>query len=150
MGCALLLWPCVLGVVTPYKALAQSYQRYSDGLVSVQARKVADEDQRIGFEVCAQMLRQEKVCPLEIRLSFWEASGRLLAQAASVLRPEPSVPACHRIVLPDEAKDMSRWEISRFRCQRQSVRERPMEENGSVAPAHREITAWASCRPCGQ
>jgi hypothetical protein len=96
----------------------------------VHARKVPDQGQRIGFEVCAQLLRKEKVCPVEVRLSFWEASGRLLAQVSSVLRPASSAPACRWIALPEHAKDMSRWEISRFRCQRHGVQERPMDGNG--------------------
>jgi hypothetical protein len=81
------LCPCVVAAVAPQTA-AQGYQQYSDGSVSVQAREVADQDQRIGFEVCARLLRQEMACPLEVRLNFWEASCRFLAQTSSVLRPE--------------------------------------------------------------
>ena len=86
---ARVMWLClyVLAAVAP-QAAAQSYQQYSDGSVSVQARKVADQDQRIGFEVRARLLRQEMACPLEARLNFWKASGRFLAQTSSVLRPE--------------------------------------------------------------
>jgi hypothetical protein len=129
MARVVLLCLCVVAAAAP-QAAAQSYQEYSDGSVSVGARKVMDQDQRIGFEVCAQWLRQEMACPLEVRLNFWEASGRFLAQASSVLRPEFSAPICQGIPLPEEAKAMSRWEIARFRCQRQGVQEWRMDWNG--------------------
>jgi hypothetical protein len=97
---------------------AQSYQRHSDGLVSVQARKVVDEAQQTSFRVCVQLVRPERVCPVEIRLNFRDASGRLLGQASPVLAPELPAPACTTIDLPAGATDMSRWEIARFRCHR--------------------------------
>jgi hypothetical protein len=100
---------------------AQSYQRHSDGLVSVHARKVVDEAQQISFLVCAQLVRPDRVCPVEIRLNFRDASGRLLGQASPILAPELRAPACKTIDLPAGATDMSRWEIARFRCYRPEV-----------------------------
>jgi len=140
MARVVLLCLCVIAAVSS-QATAQSYQQYSDGSVSVQARKVVDQDQRIGFEVCARLLRQEMACPLEVRLNFWEASGRFLAQTSSVLRPELSAPICQSIPLPEEARAMSRWEIARFRCQRQGARDRSADGHTSADLTHREVMA---------
>src|SRR5512143_1215850 len=104
-----LLCLCAVVGVLP-QAAAQSYQQYSDGSVTVQAKKVVDQDRRIGFEVCARLLRKEMACPLEVHLNFWEASGRFLAQTSSVLHPEFSAAICQSILLPEEAKGMSRCE----------------------------------------
>lgn len=104
-------------IISRPAAAAQGYQRYSDGLFSVGARKVVAQDRRIGFEVCAQMVKQEIGCPLEVRLNFWGPSGRFLSQTSSVLRIDSSAAVCQTILLPEEAQDMVRWEIARFRCQ---------------------------------
>ena len=61
MGRALIVCFCVLTVLAPQAALAQSYQQYSDGLVSVTVKRVLETEQRIAFDVCAQLMRQEKV-----------------------------------------------------------------------------------------
>jgi hypothetical protein len=74
---------CVLAAIAPHAA-AQSYQQYSDGLVAVKAKQVLDQDQRIAIDVCAQLMRQEKVRPLEIRLNLWGTSGRFVMQLSSV------------------------------------------------------------------
>jgi hypothetical protein len=140
MARVVVLCLCVVVAIAP-QAAAQSYQEYSDGSVSVRTRKVVDQDQRIGFEVCARLLRQEMACPLEVRLNFWEASGRFLAQASSVLRPEFSAPICQSIPLPEEAKAMSRWEIARFRCQRQGARDWSADGRTPADLTHREVMA---------
>jgi hypothetical protein len=101
----------------PSLALAQSYQHSSDGLVAVHVNKVIEADQSVGFDVCAQLVRQEKVGPLEVHLNFWGTPGGILAQASSVLRPESAAPVCQRISLPARAGGYGRWEISRFRFQ---------------------------------
>jgi hypothetical protein len=116
----LLLLLALLGVL-PSVALGQSYQHASDGLVAVHAKKIVGEDHRIGFDVCAQLMRQEEVGPLEVRLNFWGTSGGILAQASSVLRPESAAPVCQRILLPARARGYGRWEISRLRFQRNSI-----------------------------
>jgi len=67
---SLLLLLALFGVL-PSVALGQSYQHASDGLVAVHAKKIVGEDHRIGFDVCAQLMRQEEVGPLEVRLNFW-------------------------------------------------------------------------------
>jgi hypothetical protein len=97
---------------------AQSYQRHSDGLVSVHARKVVDAGQPIAFLVCAQLSRSEPVCPIEVRLNFRAASGTVLGQVSPVLVPEVGAPVCRTVDLPAQARSMTRWEIARFRCQR--------------------------------
>jgi hypothetical protein len=71
--------------------------------------------------VCAQLMRQEEVGPLEVRLNFWGTSGGILAHASSVLRPESAAPVCQRILLPARARGYGRWEISRLRFQRNSM-----------------------------
>jgi hypothetical protein len=78
-------------------------------------------------------------CPLEARLNFWKASVRFLAQTSSVLRPEFSAPVCQRIPLPEEAQDMSRWEISRFRCRRQGARDASADGHTYADLTHREV-----------
>jgi hypothetical protein len=140
MARVVLLFFCVVAAVSS-RAAAQSYQQYSDGSVSVQVRKVVDQDQRIGFEVCARLLRQEMACPLEVRLNFWEVSGRFLVQTSSVLHPELSAPICQSIPLPEEARAMSRWEIARFRCQRQGARGRSVDGHTPADPTHLEVMA---------
>lgn len=101
----------------PSLALAQSYQHSSDGLVTVHVKQVVAADQSVGFEVCAQLLRQEQVGPLEVRLNFWGTSGGMLAHASSLLHPETAAPVCRRVLLPARARNFGRWEISRFRFQ---------------------------------
>jgi hypothetical protein len=101
----------------PSVALAQSYQHSSDGLVVIHVKKVVEADRSIGFDVCAQLVRQEQVGPLEVRLNFWGTPGGMLAQTSSILRPEPSAPVCQRALLPARARNYGRWEISRFRFQ---------------------------------
>jgi len=109
---------CILAAIAPHAA-GQSYQQYSDGLVSVKAKQVWDQDQRVAIDVCAQLTRQEKVRPLEIRLNLWGPSGRFMMQLSSTLYPELSSPACHRIQLPPEVRDLGRWEIARFHLREQ-------------------------------
>jgi hypothetical protein len=111
---------CILVAVAPHAA-GQSYQQYSDGLVSVKAKQVLDQDQRIAIDVCAQLMRQEKVGPLEIRVNLWGASGRFVTQLSSVLYPELSASACQRIQVPPEVKDLGRWEIARFHFLREQT-----------------------------
>ena len=114
-----LLWVSAL----PSWAPAQAYQRYSDGLVSVHARTVEDQNLGVAFDVCTQLLRPDARCPLlEVRLNFWDRAGRFLVQASSVLRPDVGTPVCQRVRLPAEARNMQRWEIARFRCQREGSR----------------------------
>jgi hypothetical protein len=115
-----LLSLCVLAAVAPHAA-AQSYQQFSDGLVAVKAKQVLDQDQRIAIDVCAQLMRQEKVRPLEIRLNLWGTSGRFVMQLSSVLYPELSSPVCQRIQLPPEVRDLGRWEIARFHVLREQA-----------------------------
>ncbi len=105
-------------IVLPSLALAQSYQHTSDGLVAVHVKKIVTEDRSTGFDVCAQLMRQEEVAPLEVRLNFWGTSGGLLAQTSSSLHPEYSVPACQRIALPAAARGFGRWEVSRLHFRR--------------------------------
>lgn len=121
MGRALVVCLCVLTAVTPGTALAQSYQQYSDGLVSVTAKKVLEPDQRIAFEVCAQLMRQENVGPLQIRLNLWGASGGFVRQLSLVLQPEVSTPVCQRIQVPPETMDVGRWEVARFHFLREQT-----------------------------
>lgn len=104
---------CVLGAVAPPPVRAESYQQYSDGLVSVTAKKVVEPGQGIAFEVCAQLMRQEKIGPLQIRLNLW-GTGALLGQLSSVLQPELSTPVCQRIQVPQEIEGIGRWEVARF------------------------------------
>lgn len=118
MGRALFLFLCVLVAVAPQAALAQSYQQCSDGLISVTAKKVLEAEQGIAFDVCAQLIRQEKVSPVEIHLNFWRATGGILGQASSVMLPEFSAPRCQRVALEGNAAELRRWEISRLRYQR--------------------------------
>ena len=110
---AVFLSLCVLAVLASHAA-GQSYQQYSDGLVSVKAKQVLDQQQRIVFDVCAQLMRQEKVGPLQVRLTLWGGSGEFVTQVSSVLYPELSNPVCQRIQLPPEVRDLGRWEIARF------------------------------------
>ena len=118
MGRALIVCFCVLTVLAPQAALAQSYQQYSDGLVSVTVKRVLETEQRIAFDVCAQLMRQEKVGPVEIHLNFWRATGGILGQASAVMLPEMSAPRCQRVALEGNAAHLQRWEISRLRYQR--------------------------------
>ena len=118
MGRAPIVCLCVLAALAPQAALAQSYQQYSDGLVSVTAKRVLDAERGIAFDVCAQLLRQETVGPVEIHLNFWRATGGILGQASSVLLPEMSAPRCQRVALEGNAAQLQRWEISRLRYQR--------------------------------
>jgi hypothetical protein len=111
---ALLVVLALFGAL-PSLALAQSYQDSNDGLVAVHVKKVLHADQSVAFDVCAQLLRQEKMGPLEVRLNYWKASGGMLAQASSVLRPASDAPVCQRILLPARARGYERWEISRLR-----------------------------------
>jgi len=113
-----LLSLCVLAAMAPQVALAQSYQKYNDGLVSVTAKKVLEAEQGIAFDVCAQLIRQEKVSPVEIHLNFWRATGGILGQASAVMLPEMSAPRCQRVALEGNAAQLQRWEISRLRYQR--------------------------------
>ena len=116
-----LLSLCVLAAMAPQVALAQSYQKYNDGLVSVTARKVVDQDQLIAFDVCAQLMRQENVGPLQIRLNLWGASGGFVKQLSSVVSPELSTPVCQRITLPPDVRNLGRWEIARFHFLREQT-----------------------------
>jgi len=111
---------CIVAAFAPHAA-GQSYQQYSDGLVSVKAKQVLDRDQRIAIDVCAQLTRQEKVRPLEIRLNLWGPSGRFMMQLSSTLYPELSSPVCQRIQLPLEVRDLGRWEIARFHFLREQT-----------------------------
>ena len=111
---------CILAAIAPHAA-GQSYQQYSDGLVSVKAKQVWDQDQRVAIDVCAQLTRQEKVRPLEIRLNLWGPSGRFMMQLSSTLYPEFSSPVCQRIQLPPEVRDFGRWEIARFHFLREQI-----------------------------
>ena len=111
---------CILAAIAPHAA-GQSYQQYSDGLVSVKAKQVWDQDQRVAIDVCAQLTRQEKVRPLEIRLNLWGPSGRFMKQLSSTLYPELSSPVCRRIQLPPEVRDFGRWEIARFQVLREQA-----------------------------
>jgi hypothetical protein len=117
MQCILFVCACLLAATMPQAAGAQSYQQYSDGLVVVTAKKVADPEGPIAFDVCAQLIRQEKVSPLEIHLNFWRATGGIMAQASAVVLPELSAPRCQRVALEGNAAELRRWEISRFRYQ---------------------------------
>jgi hypothetical protein len=108
----------VLGAVAPQAAPAQSYQQYSDGLVSVTVKKIVEPGQGIAFDVCAQLIRQEKVNPVEIHLNVWRATGGILAQASSVMLPEWSTLRCQRVALEGNASELQRWEISRLRYRR--------------------------------
>jgi hypothetical protein len=117
---AVFLSLCILVAVAPHAA-GQSYQQHSDGLVSVKAKQVLDQDQRIAIDVCAQLLRQEKVRPLEIRLNLWGTSGRFVTQLSSVVYPELSASVCQRIQLPPEVGDFGRWEIARFHFLREQT-----------------------------
>jgi len=112
---------CILVAVAPQAVQAESYQQYSDGLVSVTAKKVLGPDQRIAFDVCAQLMRQEKVGPLQIRLNLWGASGGFVRQLSSVLQPELSTPVCQRIQVPLEARNVGRWEVARFQFLREQT-----------------------------
>jgi len=121
---ALFMCLCVLAAVAPQAAFAESHQQYSDGLVSVTAKKVLEPDQRIAIDVCAQLMRQEKVGPLQIRLNLWGPSGGFVRQLSSVLHPELSTPVCQRIQVPLEARDVGRWEIARFHFRREQTPDR--------------------------
>jgi len=113
MGRAVFMCCCVLLAVAPQAARAQSYQQYSDGLVSVTAKKVVDP-QGVAFDVCAQLMRQERVGALQVRLNLWKASGGLVRQLSSVLHPEIAIPVCQRIQVPPETGYFGRWEVARF------------------------------------
>lgn len=118
------MWPLlsaclVFCVLLPAPTAAQRYQRASDGLVAVHVRRIVEAERPIGFTVCAQLMRQEQVTALEVRLNFWGKAGGILAQASSILRPGVSAPVCRQIPVPQGAKEFERWEISRFRIQRQ-------------------------------
>ena len=117
---AVFLSLCVLAAVAPHAA-GQSYQQYSDGLVSVKAKQVLDQGQRVAFDVCAQLMRQKDVGPLQIRLNLWGTSGEFVTQLSSVLYPELSVAVCQRIQLPPEVRDLGRWEIARFHFLREQT-----------------------------
>jgi len=114
---------CILAAVASHAA-GQSYQQYSDGLVSVKAKQVLDRNQRVTFDVCAQLMRQEKVGPLQIRLNLWGRSGEFVTQLSSVLYPEFSSPVCQRVQLPPEIRDLGRWEIARFHFLREQTPQR--------------------------
>jgi hypothetical protein len=111
---------CILVAVGPYAA-GQSYQQYSDGLVSVTAKKVLDQDHLVAFDICAQLMRQENMGPLQIRLNLWGASGEFVRQLSSVLTPEISTPVCQRITLPPDVRNLGRWEIARFHFLREQT-----------------------------
>jgi hypothetical protein len=115
MGRVLLMGVCVLLAVAPHAALAQGYQQYNDGLVSVTVKRLVDSDQRTAFNVCAHLMRQENLGPLRIRLNLWATSGGFIRQLSLVLRPDLSAPTCQRIQLPSDVGDFGRWEIARFR-----------------------------------
>lgn len=121
MGRALFVCLCVLAAVAPQAVQAETYQQYSDGLVSVTAKKVLEPDQRIAFEVCAQLMRHEKVGPLQIRLNLWGASGGFVRQLSYVVRPELSAPVCQRIQVPPDAGNIGRWEVARFQFLREET-----------------------------
>lgn len=124
MGRVLLVCLCVLAAGLPPPVAAQSYQQYHDGLVSVQAKKVLGQDQQTAFEVCAHLIRQEEVGPLQVRLNLWGLSGGFLTQVSTVLRPGHSSPACERVPLPPNVKDLGRWEIARFQFLREPTPQR--------------------------
>lgn len=113
MGRGLLMCLCALAAALPQAVLAQSYQQYSDGLVSVTAKKVVDS-QGLAFDVCAQIKRQERVGALQVRLNLWKASGGFVRQLSLVLHPESATPVCRRIQVPQETGDFGRWEVARF------------------------------------
>ncbi len=115
MGRVLAIGLCALFAVAPQAALAQSYQQYNDGLVSVTVKRLVDADQRDAFDVCAQLMRHENVGPLQIRLNLWETSGGFLRQLSLLLHPDLSAPTCRRIQLPSDVRGFGRWEIARFR-----------------------------------
>ena len=114
MGRVLVIGLWALFAVAPQAAFAQSYQQYNDGLVSVTVKKLVESDRRVAFSVCAQLMRQENVGPLQIRLNLWETSGGFMRQLALVLHPDLSAPTCQRLQLPSDVKDFGRWEIARF------------------------------------
>ena len=118
MGRALIVCLGVLTAAAPQVAIAQSYQQCSDGLVSVTVKKVVEPERGIAFDVCAHLIRQEKVSPVEIRLNLWRATGGILAQASSVVLPEFSAPRCQRVTLEGNVAELRRWEVSRLRYQR--------------------------------
>ncbi len=113
MGRALVVCFCVLAAVAPQAVQAESYQQFSDGLVSVTAKKVLEPDQRIAFEVCAKLMRSETVGPLQIRLNLW-GSGGFVRQLSSVVYPEFATPVCQRIQAPADVGNIGRWEVARF------------------------------------
>ena len=131
MRCVLFTYLCLLSAMVPQTAIAQSYQQYSDGLFAVNAKQVLDRDQRIAFEVCAQLMRQERVEPLEIRLNLWGTSGRFVTQLSLILYPEHSASICQRIQLPPEVRDLGRWEVARFRVLRDRAPLRAGRLNGA-------------------
>jgi hypothetical protein len=98
-------------------AYGQRYQRYSDGLVRVHAKRTT-ADEAVGVELCAEVLRTEEACPVEVHFVFRGASGQILGQRSPVLQPHFGAPACTRVDLPAEARDLVRWEIARFGCAR--------------------------------
>jgi hypothetical protein len=121
MGRALFVCLCVLVAVAPQAVRAESFQQYSDGLVSVTAKKVLGSDQRIAFEVCAQLMRKENVGPLQVRLNLWGTTGAFVRQLSSVVHPELSAPACQRIQVPVDVGTVGRWEVARFQFLREQT-----------------------------
>ncbi len=112
---------CILAAVVPQAAHAESYQQYSDGLVSVTAKKVVEPDQRIAFEVCAQLMRPETVGPLQVRVNIWGVAGGFVRQLSSVVHPRLSAPACQRIEIPGDVGNFGRWEVARFQFLREQT-----------------------------
>jgi hypothetical protein len=102
--------------ILAFAADAQTRQAYSDGAVEVSTKKLVNAEGRVSFEVCGQLTREHPPCSVEVRLTFRGASGEILSQASPVITPRLASPACTRVALPAAAKDMRRWEISRYRC----------------------------------
>ncbi|MFA5029020.1 MAG: hypothetical protein WC713_14210 [Candidatus Methylomirabilota bacterium] len=104
-------------LASPPRVAAQSYQESSDSLVAVHVRKLTDRERPVEFRLCARLLRPAPGAtgPVEVRLSFRNASGEILAQAASIVVLEGAASVCRRISLPEGARGFERWEISRWR-----------------------------------
>ncbi len=102
--------------VLAFAANAQTRHTYSDGVVEVSTKKFVDAEGRVSFEVCGRLTREHPACPVEVRLTFRGGSGEVLSQASPVITPKFAFPACTRIPLPESAKEMRRWEISRYHC----------------------------------
>lgn len=120
---AVFMCMCVLLAVAPQAARAQSYQQYSDGLVSVTTKKVVDP-QGVAFDVCALLVRHERVGALHVRLNLWKPSGGFAGQLSSVLHPGIAISVCRRIRVPPESADFGRWEVARFRFLREQTPQR--------------------------